>query len=132
MGIINFFKRSNNKTKMMKRLIRVLDITYYDPNNGFNKDIPSKEEIEQVYNEFFNFISVDDILGSILKKHNVTFDVFKEYIDLMQRNGWGWSNGRYIPVDVFSFAKEMEYFLNSVERNEDISMIYSNIIRNNF
>lgn len=41
MGIINFFKRSNNKTKIMKRLIRVLDITYYDPNNGFNKDIPS-------------------------------------------------------------------------------------------
>lgn len=132
MGIINFFKRSNNKTNMMKKLIKVMDITYYDPNNGFNKDIPSKQQIEQVYNEFYNFISVDDILGSILKNHNVTFDVFKEYLDLMKKNGWGWNNGRYIPVDVFSFAKEMEYFLNSVESNEDISMIYSNIIRNNF
>ena len=132
MGIINFFKRSSAKTNMMKKLINVMDVTYYDPTNGFNDNIPSKEEMEQVYKEFYEFIVKDPILGNVLNNHNVTYDLFKNYLDLMKREGWGWNNGRYIPVDVFSFVKEMEYFLNAIENQEDIHIIYSNIIRNNF
>lgn len=132
MGILNFLKRTNNKTNMMKKLINIMDVTFYDSVNGFNNNIPSNEQIEQVYNEFYTFIFSDEILGNILKKHSVTYNEFKDYLDLMKRNGWGWNNGRYIPVDVFSFAKEMEYFLNSIEKNDDMAVIYSNIIRKNF
>lgn len=98
MGIIKFFKRSSAKTNMMKKLINVMDVTYYDSANGFNKNIPSKEQIEQVYNEFYKFIVKDEMLGKILNQHNITYDVFKYYLNLMQSEGWGWSNGRYIPV----------------------------------
>ena len=132
MGIIKFLKRSFEKTNMMKKLINVMDVTYYDSVNGFNKNIPSKEQIEQVYNEFYDFIVKDEILGKVLNQHNITYDVFKYYLNLMKSEGWGWSNGRYIPVDVFSFAKEMEYFLKAVDNNEEIYMIYSNLIRKNF
>ena len=132
MGLLSFFKRTKNKTAIMKKMINVLDITYYDPVNGFNKNIPSKEKIEEVYNEFFNFIESDEILGTILKEYNVTYEEFKIYLDLMKQNGWGWNNGRYIPVDVFSFGKEMQYFLKSIKNNEDINVIYSNLIRKNY
>jgi len=132
MGIIDFLKRSSGKTNMMKKLINVMDVTYYDPVKGFNKNVPSKEHVEQVYNEFYNFILNDEILGTILNEHNVTYDMFKYYLNLMQSEGWGWNNGRYIPVDIFSFAKEMKYFLNAIESNEEMYMIYSNIIRKNF
>lgn len=130
--MINIFKRSFNKTKLMKKMIEIMDITYYSTDNGFNSNVPTKQEKEIVYKEFFQYISMDSILGEILKKHNVTYEEFKGYIDLMRANGWGWSNGRYIPVDVFSFANEMEYFLTSMEKNENIMMIYVNLIRKNF
>lgn len=131
MGIFNFF-RSSNKSKLMKKMIKTMDITYYNSTNGFNNNIPSKEERERTYREFFEYISNDYILGNILNQHNVTYEKFKFYIELMNSNGWGWNNGRYIPVDVFSFGKEMRYFLTSIENNEKMEMIYSNLIRKNY
>ena len=132
MGIFNFLKRSSNKTNLMKKMIQIMDLKYYDPIKGFNNNIPSKEEKEKVYSEFFEYISSDDILGNILNEHNISYENFKFYIELMLSNGWGWNNGRYIPVDVFSFGKEMRYFLTAMENNEKIEIIYSNLIRKNY
>ena len=128
----SFLERSLDKTTMMEKLIKVMDITYYDSKNGFNENVPSKEEREQVKKEFYDFIIEDSTLGPILNQHNVTYDAFKNYLELMQSEGWGWANGRYIPVDVFSFAREMEYFLNAVEKKEEMILIYGDIVRNRF
>ena len=120
MGLFSFIKRSREKTNLIKKMIKVLDSTNND------------SEKETVLKDFFEFISEDKILGAVLKEHKVSYDEFNYYIKLMCMNGFGWHKGRYIPVDVFSFAKEMEYFLTAIEKEEKIELIYSNLIRDNY
>lgn len=132
MGLFDFFKRTSGKTEAMKKLIKVLDVVAYDPVKGFNKNIPSKEERENALKEFFEFISSDEILAPILKEYGVDYKMFNYYMSMMLQNGWGWENGRYIPVDVFSFGKEMRFFLESMKNNEDINLIYLDLRKNNY
>ncbi len=132
MGLFKSLKRSSEKTKMMKKLIGVCDVQYYDPVKGFNENTPSKEETELIYKEFYEYISNDELLGSILKKHKITYEKFEEYLNQLLALGMGWSRGRYIPVDVFSFGREMEYFLSAMENEEDLDMICYNLNHNQF
>ena len=132
MGLFKALKRSSDKTKMMKKLIKVCDVQYYDPEKGFNDNVPSQEEREMVQKEFYEYIYKDEILGAILKKHKVSYDDFDEYLNQLQGLGLGWSNGRYVPVDVFSFGRELEYFLTAMENNEDLSTICYNLNHNQF
>lgn len=41
MGLFKVLKRSSDKTKMMKKLIKVYDVQYYNPEKGFNDNVPS-------------------------------------------------------------------------------------------
>ena len=132
MGLFKSFKRSNEKTKMMKKLIKVCDVQYYDSEKGFNDNAPTKEERESVQKEFYDYIYNDEILGVILKKHKVSYDDFDEYLNQLLALGLGWNHGRYIPVDVFSFGRELEYFLTAMENEEDLDMISYNLNHNQF
>jgi len=132
MGLFKSLKRSNEKTKMMKKLIAICDVQYYDPVKGFNENVPSEEEREHVQKEFYDYIYNDEILGSILKQHNISYDKFDEYLNQLLALGMGWARGRYIPVDVFSFGRELEYFLTAMENEEDLDMICYNLNHNNF
>ena len=89
MKFIDFYKRTKRKNELMKEMISVMDVVYYDPVNGFNKNVPSKEEKDRVLNDFFDYISNDEILGKTLKEFNITFDLFNNYINLMQQKRWG-------------------------------------------
>ena len=132
MSLMSFFKRTSDKTKVMQKLIKVLDVVAYDPVNGFNKNLPSKKEKEMAHTEFFQYISNDKILGGVLKEYNFDYDKYRYYMDYILQNGWGWENGRYLPVDVFSFEKEMRFFLESMKNNEDINLIYLDLRKKNY
>ena len=132
MGLFKSIKRSSDKTKMMKKLIKVCDVQYFDPEKGFNDNAPSKEERESVQKDFYEYICKDEVLGAILKKHKISYDDFDEYLNQLLACGMGWSHGRYIPVDVFSFSRELEYFLTAMENKEDFDMICYNLNHNQF
>ena len=89
MKITGFFKRTKRKNELMKEMIRVMDIVYYDPVNGINKNVPSKEEKNRVFHEFFEYISNDEILGKTLNEFGITFDRFVQYINVMKSERLG-------------------------------------------
>ena len=109
--MLNFFKRTTSKTKLMANLNKAL--VYRD----------NPEELENCYQEFYNFIINDDVLGPIMKKHNCSLENMKELMTWLEATGYQIYKNQYIPTFAFSFAKPLEFFLTETEKGTDIAMI---------
>ena len=77
-------------------------------------------------------VQYKSLFEEILKKYNVEYYNFKFYIELLCKNGCGWNNKGYIPIEVFSSEKEMNYFFSSIINGEHFADIFSNLINGTY
>lgn len=109
--MFNFFRRSGEKTKIMAKL-----------NNALINHL-GEEEKDKCYTEFYEFISNDDILGPILKRHNCSLDQMERMMIVLEANGYQIYKNQYIPTFAFSFAKPLEYYLTEFDKETPIYII---------
>lgn len=110
MGLINELKRSNKKTKLMKKLEVALCNSTYE----------KKEEFDSVFDEFYEFISNDKILGPIIQIYSVDPKLIKKTMEQLYCLGLRYVKGQFVPVSAFSFARPLTYMLKSLKNNTDI------------
>lgn len=110
MGIFQSFKRSFQKSKIMRKLIRRIDCK----NNEYDS-----EEQDKTLKEFYDFIYNDCVLGELLKKYDMDFASFDKIFQCYLNNGCiGWQGTDYLPVALFSFKNPLEYILQNKDAFE--------------
>ena len=68
MGLFSHLKRSNDKSKLMARLIDALK----EPNQT--------DEIDIAMRNFYDYIRNDALLGPIIKKYNADYETIKHLV----------------------------------------------------
>ena len=115
MGFFSQLKRSKQKTKLMARLIDVL--------NNSN----DTQEIDCAAKKFYDYINKDYILGPIIKKYGADYVTIKKLIlaldDAVGGKYGGWYKNQYIPVSTFGFSTSLECALKEYREGSSIELI---------